>query len=166
MLGPLEIAVRRKLPSQVGESAAGCFLEREGRIVLLPYSDFKKARTWFKAPITRSLYHSLAAHEAAHALAACNFSIIKPTLRAKEYLAYVTTFVTMEPELRGQILKRYPGPVFKSADRLSTMLYMFDPMRFGVESYRHYLRPENGDRFLRQVLAGSELKNDTAYMYE
>jgi hypothetical protein len=32
-----------------------------------------------------------------------------------------------------------------------------DPMRFGVASYRHYLRPENGAAFLRSVLAGEVL---------
>lgn len=153
---PLRIRVTSELPEGPGKDAAGCFLERSQTIFLLPYAGFSRKKTWFKLPIDRSTYRSLAAHEVAHALAACNFARPAPPIQAKEYVAYVTMFGTMEPARRQRILGAWPAAGFESADRLSQLLYLFDPMRFGVESWRHFARPDNGDRFLRRVLAGEE----------
>lgn len=158
-LALLQIAVRTQLPPEVSTNAAGCFLERENLIVLLPYEKFAEIQTWFNVRITRSLYRSLAAHETAHALAACNFSIPKPTIRAKEYIAYVATFVTMEPGLRARVMEEYPQQDYKRPARLTFLLCTLAPMRFGVEAYRHYLRPENGSDWLRKVLTGAVLND-------
>lgn len=150
------IHVQNDLPPPVSRSAAGCYLEREKKILLRPYATFRKNGTWFKVPIDRRMYRSLAAHEVAHALAACNFSITNPSVQAKEYIAYVVMFSTMDAALRARILKAYPEPGFRNADRLTALLFMFDPMRFGVQAYRHHL-DTNGLAFLQEVLAGRAL---------
>lgn len=36
-------------------------------------------------------------------------------------------------------------------------LYMLDPVRFGAQAYRHYLKPGNGREFLHAILAGKAL---------
>lgn len=83
-----ETAARVEITDDVAEAAsptaAGCFLEREERVLLLPYSTFQRQKSWFNVPVTRELYRSAAAHEMGHALAACNFAVANPSILAKE----------------------------------------------------------------------------------
>lgn len=153
----IEIHVQDTLPSEAGPSAAGCFLQRDGKILMRPYAAFRKNKTWFDVPIDRRLYRSLATHEVAHALGTCNFSIPNPSIQAKEYVAYVTMFSTMDRTLRARILKAAPAAGFENADRLTALLYMFDPMRFGIESYRHHAGSGNGRAYLQEVFSGKVL---------
>lgn len=154
---PLELKIVSRLPEEVGPTAVGSYWEKGRRILMLPYAEFRKYQTWFQVDIDRRLYRSLATHEVAHALASCNFAISNPTIQAKEYLAYVAMFTSMEPGLRARILQAIPGSGFASEAKITPIFYMFDPMRFGAEAYRHYMKAENGPRFLREVLAGRAL---------
>src|SRR5512139_2078818 len=96
----VSIEVARKLPEIADPSAAGCYLKRENRVIVLGYAEFKNFGTWFGLPIDRDLYRSLVVHEVAHAVGACNFRAESPPIEATEYLAYVTMFATMSPSLR------------------------------------------------------------------
>jgi hypothetical protein len=154
---PLVLEIVSEMPEDAGPTAVGCYLKRRGRVLMLPYREFRQRTTWFNLPISRDVYRSVAAHETAHALAACNFSVPTPTLQAHEYVAYVVMFATMTPALRERILKALPGDGFETEAQINAIVYMFDPMQFGVEAYRHYLRPENGRTFLFAVLAGKAL---------
>lgn len=153
--GMVAIEIRDSLPREAGPSAAGCFLEQDNQVLLVPYSALRGSRTWFNVTVDRTLYRSLAAHEVAHALAACNFAAPNPSIQAKEYVAYVAMFATMEPALRERVLKANQEPAFDNAERLTALLYMFDPMRFGVQAYRHFLGA--GPQFLEAVFAGKAL---------
>lgn len=153
----IEIHVQDELPPELSSSAAGGFFQAEGKILMRPYASFRKNKTWFNVPIDRRLYRSVAAHEVGHALGARNFALPNPAIQAKEYVAYVTMFASMDAALRAQILKASPGPGFKNPDRLTALLYMFEPMRFGVEAYRQHLSPEYGGVYLQKVLAGKAL---------
>lgn len=153
----IEISVQDTLPPVVSPDAAGCFLQAEGKVLVRTYAGFRRNKSWFKVPIDRRLYRSLATHEVAHALAACNFTAANPSLQAKEYVAYVAMFSSMEAALRARILKTYREPGFKDADRLTALLCMFDPMRFGVQAYRFHTSLENARGFLQDVLAGRAL---------
>lgn len=154
---PVRIHVRDILPTGVGLDAAGCFLEREGAVAMRPYARFREYGTWFEVRIDRRMYRSLAAHEVAHALAEGNFTIPDPGIQAKEYIAYVTMFATMDDELRARILDANRSPGVGDAGRLTALLYMFDPMRFGIAAYRHYLDLDDGHIYLGAVLAGLAL---------
>lgn len=156
----LAIVIRAKLPTAAGPTAVGAFLAQCDCSTFVPYASFRQQKTWFKVPVSRDLYRSLATHEAAHAVAAHLFQIPNPTIQAKEYVAYVTMFATMDPLLRERVLRALPGNGFASEDRIGLIVYMFDPMRFGVEAYRHYMKPENGDAFLQFVFAGKVLTTD------
>lgn len=151
---PVEIHVQDVLQQAVGPGAAGGFLAREGRILMLPYAEFRKIGTWFGVPIDRRLYRSLAAHEVAHALASGNFAVRMPSVEAHEYIAYVTMFSTMDPGLRERILAAIPETEPERTPWLSAAFHLFEPMRFGVTAYRHYIGPDGGPEYLRDILAG------------
>lgn len=154
---PVVIEVASSLPASAGSTAAGCWVADTKRAHVLTYAKFRKNQTWFGVPVDRALYRGLAAHEAAHAVVACNFSGPKPSIQATEYVAYVTMFSTMPQSLRDRILRAMPGRGFESEDKIHTIAYLFDPMRFGVQAYRHYLKPGVGPDFLRSVVAGKAL---------
>lgn len=105
------------LASQVGASAAGCYLEPERRVLMLSYFAFEKCGSWFNISAIRQLYRSFVTHEAAHALAACNFKIPKPSIQAKEYIAYVTMFAAMDPALRECVLSQSQAKAMKATGR-------------------------------------------------
>jgi hypothetical protein len=151
------IEIVPKLPSQVSASAAGCYLESEHRVLMVSYSAFEKCGSWFNISANRQLYRSFVAHEVAHAVAACNFRIPKPSIQAKEYIAFVTMFATMDPELRECVLSQSPGEGYEGDWQMSTTIYLLDPMRFGVQAYRHCRKPENGRDYLHAILAGRAL---------
>lgn len=155
--GSLVLQVTPDMPGEAGPTAAGCYLDENKRVYMLPYAGFRRQRTWFNVPIDRAVYRSLAAHETAHAIAACHFAIPRPSIEAREYVAYVATFAAMGDALRARVLRAMPGEGFAGEEKITAMFFMFDPMRFGAEAYRHYLRPENGALFLRAVLAGKAL---------
>lgn len=156
----LVIHVRANLLTTAGPTAQGAFFKQCNCSMFVTYASFRKQKTWFKVPVNRDLYRSLATHEAAHAVAARMFQIPSPTIQAKEYVAYVTMFATMDPLLRERTLRALPGSGFESEDRINLIAYMFDPMRFGAEAYRHYMKPGNGDAFLQFVLQGKALTTD------
>lgn len=153
----LIIEVVEQLPDVVGPGAAGCFIQERHRAYVLSYARFARKRTWFGVPITRELYRSLATHETAHAVAACHFGTPNPSIQAKEYVAYVTMFSTMPPALRARALRAMPDSGFADADRITSVVYLFDPMRFGVRAYRHFIALPDGASFLKDVMAGRVL---------
>jgi hypothetical protein len=154
-----EIAIEEvsALPAVAAPTSAGAFLESERRVVILTYPRFEKFGTWFGLPIDRRLYRSLIAHEMAHAIAHSNFAIAEPSIQAKEYIAYVTQLATMPPELRKSVMSQFSDHGYQDEAKMSSTIYMFDPMRFGVQAYRHFLRPENGRAFLHAILEGKVL---------
>ena len=156
----VSIEVARKLPVVAGPSAAGCYLKRENRVIVLGYAEFKDFGSWFGLPIDRDLYRSLIVHEVAHAVGACNFGVEFPPIEATEYVAYVTMFATMDPSLRAHALAQFPGEGYDKEAEINSTIYMLDPMRFGTQAYRHYLKPGNGREFLRAVVAGRVVKGD------
>jgi hypothetical protein len=152
--GEISIDVVHALPAVAGSSAAGCYLAQDNRVFVLGYAEFATGG-WFEMPMEPALYRSLVAHEVAHAVAAANFEITNPAIQAHEYIAYVTMFATMAPALRERLLVRYPGEGYEDDGQMSSTILLFDPMRFGVQAYRHYLK--SGSAYLHAVVAGRAL---------
>jgi hypothetical protein len=152
--GAVAIELVRELPDLAGHSTAGVYLESEGRIAILSFAEFRKFRTWFELPVDASLYRSLVAHEVAHAIAAGNFKIPSPSIQAKEYIAYVTMMASMAPGLREKVMSQFANHGYEGDWQMSTTIYMLAPMRFGVQAYRHFLKPENGREYLHAILDG------------
>lgn len=153
----VNIDVTATLPEEAGPTAAGCYIEQKRRVYVVPYAVFRQNKTWFGVRITRELYRTLAAHEAAHAVAACQFRVPRPTIQAKEYVAYVAMFSSMSPELRRLALSGTRTEGFETLDRFTPLLYMFDPMRFGAEAYRHFSSVARQTELLQDILAGRAL---------
>jgi hypothetical protein len=114
-------------------------------------------------PIDAILYRSIITHEVAHLIAANNFVIPKPLIKAKEYIAYVTMFATMPAVYRRQLFEQFPAKAFESELDINTMIYLFDPTRFGVSAYKHFLKLENRRAFIRRTLAGQALSTNMLY---
>lgn len=153
----ISIEVTPRLPPGAGPSAVGCYIEQRRKAYILPYVSFKKSKTWFGVPITRAMYRALAGHEAAHAIAACLFRVPHPTIQAKEYLAYVAMWSGMDPLLRQQALRAMQTEGFSSLDRFTALLFMFDPMRFGAEAYRHFTAAPEPTALIHAILSGAAL---------
>ncbi|MCU0898848.1 MAG: hypothetical protein MUC55_15320 [Burkholderiales bacterium] len=162
---PAEVTVEiaPKLPEIAGPSAVGCYLVRENRVVVLTYAAFRQFGDWSGLPIDRELYASLIAHEVTQAVAACNFVAKRPPIEATEYIAYVTMLSTMEPGLRSRVLGKFPGSGFEEEIEINATVYMLDPMRFGAQAYRRYLKPGDGREFLRAVVEGRALASGIGY---
>ena len=154
---PLSIDLVEALPPDASDSAAGCYLAAEHRAVVLSYPALTKQGSWFKIKVDRDLYRSLVTHEVAHSVAAANFKPTQPAIQAHEYIAYVTMFAAMPPGQRERVLSEYPGNGFEHDAQMSLTIYMIDPMRFGVQAWRHFLGQTSGRDYLHAVLAGDAL---------
>ena len=148
------------LPAQAGPKAFGCYDHPARRVYMLDYPGYLKQGAWSDLPVNRALYRSLLAHEIGHAVAAVNFSVPRPSVRAHEYVAYITMLATMPAEQRESFLARFPGQGYESPAQMSTDFYFIAPFRFAAEAYRHFLKPGNGKSFLTEVLAGRALIGD------
>jgi hypothetical protein len=153
----VSIVVTPSIPKEAGPTAAGCYIEQRRTVYVVPYSSFRKSKSWFNVPVDRQLYRALAAHETAHAVGACNFKVPNPTIQAKEYLAYVAMFSVMPAALRSRALRSTKTEGFESLDRFTPLLYSFDPMRFGAEAYRHFSAVPDQTKVIRSLLAGEVL---------
>lgn len=153
----ISIEIVTNLPPMVSRSAAGCYLESERRVLILVYSGFRKFKTWFGISINRLLYRSLISHEVAHLVADYNFKIPKPSIQAKEYIAYVTQLSTMEPALRKRVMSHFKCKAFAGDWQMFETIYMLDCMGFGVRVYLHYLNQPNGRDYLQSILNGKAL---------
>lgn len=108
----------------------------------------------FGIPMAPELYRSFVVHEAAHAVTHPNFSA-RPTLGAMEYIAYTVQIATMPEPLRQRVLASVETNAFDKPGEIGDQLLMFDPARFAVKSYLHFIRPENGAAFYRRLLSGN-----------
>ena len=153
------IVIAQNLPDWMNETAVGCYQQEAQKVFVLTYPEYEKRQVWFGVPINRLMYRSLVTHEIAHAVAGCNFSISAPTHHAKEYVAYVAMFTMMNPTLRAHILENFSAAGLDNGFQFNEITYAFDPMRFGVEAYRHYLKQGHGDTFILKVLSGKALTN-------
>lgn len=155
--GDVAIHVVQRLPAVAGASAAGCYLDSERRVVVLNFAEFARLKTWLNLPADARMYRSLATHEVAHALGACNFKVRAPSIQAKEYIAYVTQLETMEPALRKQIMSNFKCKAFEVDWQMSSTIYMFDCMGFGVRAYLHFQNLANRREYLQSILNGKAL---------
>ncbi len=143
-----------RLAPDLDGRAVGCYIPQTRRILLLDRRAFMSIESWFRVPVNEELYRAAAAHEVAHAVAACNGVPGRLALAAHEYLAYVTMFATMDPGQRERILARFPGRGLANSLQIHLLVYLVEPLKFGADSWRHYLRQADRAAWLREVAAG------------
>jgi hypothetical protein len=154
---PLTIEIVTKLPAAAGKTAFGCYVHGQARAYVLSYAVFSRRGLWFRIPIDRRAHRSVVAHEVAHHLTVCNDGWADMSWHGKEYIAYVSMFATMDPVLLERILLAVPGTGFDTVGQITPLSLAFDPEGFAADAYRHYLKPGNGDAFLRSVVEGRAL---------
>jgi hypothetical protein len=143
------------LPAGLRPDAVGCYALGSRRLLVLEQPLFMQRGRWFGVPVSPRLWRAVVTHEVAHALVGCHLQGQPLPSAAHEYVAYVTMFATMDAATRDAALAAMPGPGFEHPAEINDVRYAFDPMLFGVESYRHWMRQPDGERFLLEVIRGS-----------
>lgn len=151
----LRIELVDAMPEGLRPDAVGCYATKSRRLMVLEQHLFLQRGTWFGVPVTPRLWRAVVAHEVAHALVGCHLQGRALAGAAHEYVAYVTMFATLDESTRRAALAALPGAGFSHDAEINDFRYAFDPMLFGVESYRHWLRQPDGVAFLRSVIRGS-----------
>lgn len=154
---PVRIRVVDRITHSHLVSTLGAFNARDREIEILSYDAalaFLPDRPPFGVPMNPDLYRSFLVHEVAHAVAHPNFTA-RPTLASMEYIAYTVQIATMPEPLRRQVLAGVDTEAFGRPAEIGDQLLMFDPARFAVKSYLHFIRPENGAAFYRRLLSGN-----------
>ncbi len=156
----IDVELLPQLPPGLRESAVGCYNRRTHRVAVLAYAAFLGRGTWFGVPIDRGLYRSVVAHEVAHAVVGCQPGAAQLPLPAHEYMAYVAMFGTMEPRLLERVLANYAGTGFDHDAQINSLMYAFDPMRFGANAWQHFRRQADGRAYFQRILAGEVLRDE------
>jgi hypothetical protein len=153
---PFSIAVVERVTQSQILTTLGAFNARSRAIEILSYEAairFLPDNPPFGIPMNPELYRSFVVHEAAHAVAYPNF-VRRPNLAAMEYIAYTVQIATMPDPLRRQVLAGVQTEGFDEPKEIGDQLVLFDPARFAVKSYLHFIRPGNGAAFYRALLTG------------
>ncbi|NEV61378.1 DUF6639 family protein [Thiorhodococcus minor] len=154
----LLIHVVDALPPGVEPSAAGCYVQTDAGIYLLAPAVLERMHAATGIDSGPLPYRSMVAHEVAHAIAANNFLVSRPSVQAHEYIAYVTMYAAMPPATRELILAGVAGDGFDGEDEITETIYFLAPHWFGVQVYRHYLKCPDRRGLLKAILAGQALR--------
>lgn len=155
--GAITIELLPVLRQSNGSHAIGQCHYRSNRIEILTYDAAVAASmnhpAAFGVPMSKALWESYVVHELAHATAQVQFAPGVPTFTASEYIAAVAQLTAMLPVLREQILASYGDTMgFERDSEITELFYCMDPSKFAVMAYRHFLKPENGARFVGRLL--------------
>jgi hypothetical protein len=158
---PIEISFVDVMPEIVaGTPAVGCYVRAGDRIYVLTFARCRQRPLTHDVAIDRPVHLGLVAHEVAHRIVAANVGQVRLSMVAQEYIAYVTMYATMPEIPRQRVLRQIPGDGFDSNAEINTTVYLIDPVRFGAQAYRHYLKPGVGRSFIASVLNGQVLVED------
>ncbi len=153
----IDVEIVERMPAGYAPDAAGCYDPARDLVLLLDHAGFLRFGRWLGRPIDRAMHRAIAAHEVAHAMSACHFAMRRPGLVAREYVAFVTMFATMDPALREHALAVHPDPPWADGDTPAEAEYLASPMRFGARAWRHWQRQADPAATLRAVLEGRVL---------
>lgn len=158
---PIEISFVDVMPEvAAGLPSVGCYVRADNHIYVFTYARCRTKTLSHGVAIDRSVHMGLVAHEVAHRIVAANVGQLRLGAVADEYIAYVTMYATMPEPRRQEVLKQIPGDGFASELQINLTMYLIDPVRFGAQAYRHYLKPGIGRSFLASVLNGQVLVGD------
>lgn len=157
----IEIRFVEVMPEIVaGLPVLGCYVRSEQVIYALSFEQCRTRRLPHDIVVDRNFHRALVVHEVAHRIVTANAGREPLSAVAHEYFAYVTMFATMPAEQREQVLQKIPGSGFDAIVEINLTTYLLNPMFFGVQAYRHFLKPANGRVFLRRVLDRQVLVED------
>jgi len=156
MRGRVTIKLVDRFMGDASDHAIGQYDSRRHEISLLSYDAALKAsreQPAFHLPMSRDLWHSYVSHELAHAAALQHFAPGVPTFTSSEYIAAVAQLATLSPTTREGIFQNYRDvEAFDNENEISHLYYLMNPCMFAVKAYLHYLKPENGPRFINRLI--------------
>lgn len=161
--GMVKLHIVDVLPRTNDSSILGFYSRAKLCAYLLSFSEVKKRGTAFDVPLDSILYRSMAAHEVSHIIIKRNFSIQEPQIKAKKYIAYFAMFAQMPTNYRMQLLEKLPYTAFDTEWDINAILYMLDPVQFGVSAYKHYLKLKDKRTFVQRILSGQALATELLY---
>lgn len=131
----------------------GCYNSTNDHITMLSYeaalAASKTGDPPLGIPMSRTLWQSYLVHEITHALTNDKFRPGLPHQAASEYIASVVQLATLPADERRYILHNHSDLTgFDKPHEISLSYYLLDPAKFAVNSYLHYLKPENGPEFI------------------
>ena len=152
---PLRLRIVDELPSQHGIASLGQFDPRRSEIRILSLTRFLAACADdppYKFPMSTEIYRSFTVHEVVHAVTHVALAGRAVRRLHLEYLAYVAQLTSLPDDVREQLIAASAVEGFDREEQINAFVYFADPNRFGIMSYLHYRRPENGDAYLRKIL--------------
>ncbi len=135
----------------------GCYHPENNSIFVLDYRSAvaasHRAPPAFGIPMSISLWRSYLVHEIAHAIVERHFMADNHTLAPTEYIAAAAQLSTLPADVLAHILSNYRNvSAFRDESEITDLFYFMKPCEFAVKAYLHYLRPANGQKFIRRLL--------------
>ena len=154
--GSVTIKLVDHFNGQASKHAIGQYDARSHEISLLSYDAALKAslkRPAFHVAMSRPLWQGYVSHELAHVAALEHFNSGVPVFTAGEYIAAVTQLSMLSQTTRERIFRNYHDvEAFDNEDEITELYYLMDPCMFAVKAYLHYLKPENGPKFINRLI--------------
>lgn len=138
-----------------GTEVMGTFNSRSFHIEVPSFSQAQlmaQRRRPFRMSMCQAMWQSFVAHEVAHAVAQANFQVLKPSLEAHEYIAYVVQLETLPEALRQELLEAFDNSAFQHEKQISQIFLQMDPEVFAVKAYRHYVAQTDPRAFFQRLL--------------
>lgn len=153
----LRILLYRELPKNGQQHSIGYYDPHNNAIRLLDYDTTLRisheSRPSFDVQMNPSIWRSYVIHELAHAAAQKSFTAGVPKGTASEYIAAVAQIATMPKDEFYKILQHYPElSGFDGKEEITMLFYLLDPSKFILNSYLHFSKPENGQKFIGRLL--------------
>lgn len=153
----LTITVCKEPPQNGQLHSVGYYDARSNEIQLLDYDTALNASRQFPPifgiPMSPVIWRSTIIHELAHAAAQRKFASGITICTAHEYIAAIVQISTLPKDEREEIFRNNPGlSGFDRKEEISMTYYLIDPTRFMLNAYLHYEKPENGLKFIHQLL--------------
>jgi hypothetical protein len=99
-------------------------------------------------------WQSYIVHELAHAAIHASCDQNCPSRAIDEYIAAVAQISVLPEEYRSTLLDSYPNlKAWENKNDITEIYYAFDPHKFAIKSYKHYLQQADPKAFLRIMLA-------------
>jgi len=152
---PVSLTIVDTLPSRHEFTALGQFDTRRGEIRLLSLAHSLQACAGnppFGVPMSSEIHRSFIVHEVIHALTHVAGSAARADPLKMEYVAYVGQFASMSEDLREHLITISGAEPFVTDEEISINVYLLDPNRFGLRSWLHFYRAEEGSALLHRAL--------------
>ncbi len=102
------------------------------------------------------VFDSLIVHELSHAMLQPTLQNGQRRLLILEYIASAFQISLMDSKARHHLVQRYPPIAPVGLAEINAFTLHADPVLFGVKAWRHFSAPENGCRFVQDLLRGDE----------